>query len=127
MYKRQVRLSADNRIVDLDHEDIDLALRYVSPDNAPSGSVLLFEEEVFPVAAPELAARLPATLRPEDLAQVSLLAFEHGHQAPWLSWDPWLAGMGLANALPKAVMPVSYTHLDVYKRQDCKDRTYPTY
>lgn len=99
-----VRLSADNRIVDLDHEDIDLALRYVSPDNAPSDSVLLFEEEVFPVAAPELAARLPATLCPEDLAQVSLLAFEHGHQAPWLSWDPWLAGMGLANAPPKAVM-----------------------
>ncbi len=99
-----VRLSADNRLVDLDHEDIDLALRYISPDKAPPEAVLLFEEEVFPVAAPALAARLPACLRAADLAELTLLAFEHSRQAPWLSWEPWLAGMGLANALPKAVL-----------------------
>ncbi|MCC6658823.1 MAG: LysR family transcriptional regulator, partial [Rhodocyclaceae bacterium] len=53
-----VRLSADNRMVALAREDIDLALRYIAPDAAPSGASLLFEEEVFPVAAPRLAARL---------------------------------------------------------------------
>lgn len=99
-----VRLSADNRMVDMAHEDIDLALRYTSPGEAPPGSTLLFEEEVFPVAAPEIAARLPAVLRAEDLAGLTLLTFDNGHKTPWFSWDPWLAGMGLAQARPKAFL-----------------------
>ncbi|MEZ5618656.1 MAG: LysR substrate-binding domain-containing protein [Rhodocyclaceae bacterium] len=99
-----VRLSADNRMVDLAREDIDLALRYIHPDAAPPGAALLFEEEVFPVAAPKLAAKLPAVLRPEDLAKLTLLAFDNGHKAPWFSWEPWLIGLGLAHARPKAVL-----------------------
>lgn len=99
-----VRLSADNRLVDMQQEDIDLALRYGSPDKAPAGSTLLFEEEVFPVAAPELAARLPAELKPEDFATLTLLAFDNGEKTPWFAWDPWLAGLGLAHAKPKAVL-----------------------
>ena len=99
-----VRLSADNRIVDMAHEDIDLALRYASPEGAPANGLLLFNEEVFPVAAPEIAARLPATLRAEDLASVTLLTFDNTLQHPWFSWDPWLAGMGLAHARPKATL-----------------------
>jgi DNA-binding transcriptional LysR family regulator len=99
-----VRLSADNRMVDLEREDIDLALRYIAPEAAPPGAALLFEEEVFPVAAPKLAAKLPAVLRTEDLAKLTLLAFDNGHKAPWFSWDPWLVGLGLAHARPKAVL-----------------------
>lgn len=58
----------------------------------------------FPVAAPKLAAKLPAVLRPEDLAKLTLLAFDNGHKAPWFSWEPWLIGLGLAHARPKAVL-----------------------
>lgn len=99
-----VRLSAGNRMVDLEREDIDLALRYIAPETAPAGAALLFEEEVFPVAAPKLAAKLPAVLRAEDLAGLTLLAFDNGHKAPWFSWEPWLIGLGLAHARPKAVL-----------------------
>ncbi len=99
-----VRLSADNRLVDISREDIDLALRYIHPDAAPPDAALLFEEEVFPVAAPKLAAKLPAVLRPEDLARLTLLAFDNGHKAPWFAWEPWLIGLGLAHARPKAVL-----------------------
>lgn len=99
-----VRLSADNRMVDLAHEDIDLALRYTSPDDAPPGAALLFTEEVFPVAAPELAVRLPAVLRADDLAGLTLLSFDGSQKTPWFSWEPWLAGMGLANVRPKAIL-----------------------
>lgn len=99
-----VRLSADNRMVDLAREDIDLALRYIAPEAAPPGASLLFEEEVFPVAAPRLAAKLRAPLRPEDLAKLTLLAYEDGGKAPWLSWEPWLVGLGLAHVRPKAVL-----------------------
>jgi DNA-binding transcriptional LysR family regulator len=99
-----VLISADNRMVDLEREDIDLALRYISPEAAPPDATLLFDEVVFPVASPALAATLPTELRAEDLAKVTLLAFESGHNTPWLSWEPWLTGLGLTNANPKAVL-----------------------
>jgi len=99
-----VLISADNRMVDLEREDIDLALRYISPETAPSGATLLFDEVVFPVASPAIAAALPAVLRPEDLGKLTLLAFDSGNDTPWLSWEPWLIGLGLAHARPKAVL-----------------------
>ncbi|MGE5467047.1 MAG: LysR substrate-binding domain-containing protein [Ignavibacteria bacterium] len=99
-----VLISADNRMVDLEREDIDLALRYIAPEVAPPGATLLFDEVVFPVASPALAATLPPVLRAEDLAGVTLLAFESGNKTPWLSWEPWLIGLGLGHATPKAVL-----------------------
>lgn len=99
-----VLISADNRMVDLEREGIDLALRYVSPDAPPPNSTLLFGEVVFPVASPAVAAGLPAVLRPEDLGGLTLLAFESRNNTPWLSWEPWLLGLGLAHAKPKAVL-----------------------
>ena len=99
-----VLISADNRMVDLEREDIDLAMRYISPEVAPPDATLLFDEVVFPVASPALAVGLPAELRAEDLAKLTLLAFESGNNTPWLSWEPWLIGLGLAQAKPKAVL-----------------------
>ncbi len=99
-----VLISADNRLIDLDREGIDLALRYVAPETAPPGAVALFEELVFPVASPRLAATLPAVLKPEHLAQLTLLAFESGNKTPWFEWEPWLQGLGLGQAAPQAVL-----------------------
>jgi DNA-binding transcriptional LysR family regulator len=99
-----VLISADNRMVDLEREDIDLALRYIAPDVAPPGSTLLFDEVVFPVASPAVAATLPPVLGAADLARTTLLAYEDANRTPWLSWEPWLAGLGLARAAPKAVL-----------------------
>lgn len=105
-----VLISADNRLVDLEREGIDLALRYISPVVPPPGATQLFHEVVFPVASPALAAGLPAVLRPEDLEKVTLLAFESGFNTPWLSWEPWLLGLGLAHTKPKAVL--QFNHYD---------------
>jgi LysR family glycine cleavage system transcriptional activator len=99
-----VRLSADNRMVDLRREDIDLALRYISPETAPAGASLLFNEVVFPVASPQLAATIPDTPSAEDIAKLTLLAFDNNSHTPWLSWEPWLQGLGLGHAKPKAVL-----------------------
>ncbi len=99
-----VLISADNRLVDLEREDIDLALRYISPETAPPNATLLFDEVVFPVASPALAATLPPVLRAEDLETVTLLAFESSQNTPWLFLEPWLASLGLAHAKPKAVL-----------------------
>jgi DNA-binding transcriptional LysR family regulator len=99
-----VRLSADNRLVDLEREDFDLALRYFSSETPPANSTRLFDEVVFAVARPDIAARLPEVLCAEDVAQLTLLDFEGGKDAPWLSWEPWFHSMGLGQAKPKAVM-----------------------
>jgi DNA-binding transcriptional LysR family regulator len=99
-----VLISADNRMVDLERENIDLALRYIAPDAAPPEATLLFDEVVFPVASPALAATLPPVLGADDLAKLTLLAFESNNKTPWLTWEPWLLGQGLAHAAPKAVL-----------------------
>lgn len=99
-----VLISADNRVVDLEREGIDLALRYVCPEVPPPRASALFDEVVFPVASPAVSAGLPAVLCAEDLGKLTLLAFDGGHNTPWLSWEPWLLGLGLAQAKPKAVL-----------------------
>lgn len=99
-----VRISADNRVVDLEREGFDVALRYLAADEVPPESTLLFEEVVFPVAAPQLAASLPRQVSVEDFSHIVLLAYDDDRVAPWLSWEPWLLGLGLAGARPKAVL-----------------------
>jgi DNA-binding transcriptional LysR family regulator len=98
-----VRLSADNRTVDLAREEVDVALRYGPPDLMPAEAVLLFDEVVFPVAAPAIAAAFPPNPQPADLEAVTLLAYT-GEPTPGLDWSPWLISLGLDKARPKAVI-----------------------
>lgn len=98
-----VRLSADNRTVDLAREEVDIALRYGPPELMPPEAVLLFDEVVFPVAAPAIARAFPPAPAAADLAAVTLLAYV-GEPMPFLDWSPWLASLGLEKAKPKAVI-----------------------
>ncbi|MBU1236601.1 MAG: LysR family transcriptional regulator [Gammaproteobacteria bacterium] len=97
-----VRLSADNRSVDLAREEVDIALRYGPPELMPPGAALLFDEVVFPVAAPAIAAAFPAAPTAADLAKVTLLGYT-GEPTPGLDWSPWLVSLGLEKARPKAL------------------------
>ena len=66
----QVRIDASIELVDLDHSDVDLAIR-VGPGNWPNVKAeLLLEQRVFPVCAPALAGRLKT---PRDLAKVPII------------------------------------------------------
>lgn len=107
----EVRVSANNRIADLEREGIDLALRYVSPAAAPAGARLLFGEAVFPVVSPALLAG-PAQrpLRAEDLARLVLLSFDDGGRYPWMDWDTWLKAQRLEDAKPRSVL--HFNHYD---------------
>lgn len=93
-----VRLSADNRVVDLELDDVDLAIRYCAPAEAPAGSRWLFDEALLPVIGPGLHARLPAgaSLDRETLGQLTLLAFEDATAYASLDWDNWLKPLGLS-------------------------------
>lgn len=106
-----VRISADDSIVDIANHDIDLAIRFCRPQAAPSGSIALFGEWVMPVCAPALLRRKSHPLRkPEDLAHQVLLHFENTELIPWLDWKQWRASNGLAQIEP--VGNVTFSHYD---------------
>jgi LysR family transcriptional regulator, glycine cleavage system transcriptional activator len=107
-----VFISADNRIVDLDRERIDLAVRYCSEAMAPPGSPRLFGEHLFPVCSPAVAAdRSRPIRRPEDLARHVLLHLDdEGGRFPWLNWPAWLAAVGVRDLTP--VGSLRFLHFD---------------
>jgi LysR family glycine cleavage system transcriptional activator len=101
-----VRVAADNRVLDLAREHIDLAIRYGPDPEMPAGAVRLFGEAVAPVASPQLGLeRLDAATLPG----VTLLEFDQ-RIYPWLRWDDWLAAAGLAHLRPRGVL--SFSHYD---------------
>lgn len=97
----EVRLSANNNIVDLRQEGLDMAIRYCTEPGMPAGARRLFGETVFPVAHPSLGiARLDD---PAVIARSVLLEFE-GDQSPCWNWDAWLEMQGWAGVKPKGVI-----------------------
>lgn len=107
-----VFISADNRIVDLDRERIDLAVRYCAEASAPPGSPRLFGERLLPVCSPALAAdRTRPIRRPEDLARHVLLHIDGtGGRYAWLNWAAWLAAVGVRELSPAGSL--RFTHFD---------------
>lgn len=107
-----VYISADNRIVDLERERIDLAVRYCSEPMAPPGSPRLFGERLVPVCSPGLAADRSRPLkRPEDLARHILLHIDDERgRFTWLNWSVWLAAIGIHQLTPAGSL--RFNHFD---------------
>lgn len=91
--KIDVRIAADNRVADLELEDIDLAIRYGPAHRIPNRAEHLFDETVAPVASPLLG--LNTMLSAATLSDLTLLEFEEARSHPWLRWGEWLAMRGL--------------------------------
>jgi LysR family glycine cleavage system transcriptional activator len=107
-----VYISADNRIIDLERERIDLAVRYCSEAMAPPGSPRLFGEKLVPVCSPGLAADRSRPLRrPEDLARHILLSIDDERgRFTWLNWSAWLAAIGIQELTPAGSL--RFNHFD---------------
>ncbi|HUH91576.1 MAG TPA: transcriptional regulator GcvA [Casimicrobiaceae bacterium] len=107
-----VYISADNRIVDLERENIDLAVRYCGEASAPPGSVRLFGERLVPVCSPVLASdRARPLKRPEDLRHHVLLHIDDERgRFPWLNWSAWLAAIGIGRLTPAGSL--RFNHFD---------------
>lgn len=86
-----LRISANNRVVDLRHEGIDLAIRYTTRPLAPEGAIHLFGESIAPVASPSLGIK--ALRSAQALSKVPLLEFDDPAR-PWLQWKDWFEKMG---------------------------------
>jgi LysR family glycine cleavage system transcriptional activator len=94
-----VRVSAGNRVVDLEHEAVDLALRYGPAERQPAGAVRLFDEQIVPVASPALG--LAVEFERNDFSRLTLLEYDEMGR-PWMLWSDWLAAIGLPKAQPRA-------------------------
>ena len=101
-----VRVSANNRMLNLKQEGIDFAIRYARSSDVPPDAVQLFGEKIMPVASKKMAAR--AFRNPRALLNEVLLELDE-RALPWLRWSDWLVAMGMPNAKPKA-----YRHLNQY-------------
>lgn len=106
-----IRISAADTLADLDDPEIDLALRYAHPDQAPPQARHLFGEVLTPVCAPTLAR----TLRePADLVAHTLL--EEDDQRPsaaYLSWRHWLALQGQPGLEPQRWLYLNFTYQQI--------------
>lgn len=96
-----LRVSANNRLVDLRNDGIDLAIRYTGSQEVPEDAVRLFGERLAPVASPSLGIKSLKTR--QTVAKLNLLEFDDS-QHPWLQWPEWLNNMGWSDLKPHSVL-----------------------
>ena len=98
-----IRIDANNKMLDLKQENIEVAIRYCPADLAPEGAIKLFGEEVLPVCSPKLITKSRPLASPDDLQHHVLLHLEwaDGTHAPWLSWTVWFEVMQAAGLKPR--------------------------
>jgi LysR family glycine cleavage system transcriptional activator len=83
-----LRIDASVRLADLDHSDVDIAIR-LGDGQWPSGRAeLLLAQEVFPVCAPVIAKKLKSI---EDLAQTCAITDERA----MINWESWFETAGV--------------------------------
>ena len=82
-----LRIDALAQLADLDHSDVDIAIR-MGDGTWPAGRAeLLLAQEVFPVCAPSIASKLHAI---EDLAQTCAITDER----TMINWESWFEAAG---------------------------------
>jgi LysR family glycine cleavage system transcriptional activator len=86
-----VRLNVTGRVVDLQQEDVDCAIRHRRDDMQGLHAALLARQSMIVVCSPTLLNARKRLRRPEDLAHHPLL------REPEIDWRPWLAANGVAD------------------------------
>lgn len=108
-----IRISAYDHLADPDDPDIDLALRYGLPAQAPAGSTQLFGEQLTPVASPALLQRLPLQ-HAADLARHTLLEEDDARpSAAYLSWRHWLRLHAAPGLEPRGWVYLNFTYQQI--------------
>lgn len=92
-----VRVAATNRVIDLERDGMDLALRYCPDAEAPADAVRLFGEVLAPVAHPSLC--VTAIEQAAQLRGQVLIDYDDSSR-PWLQWKHWLRGAGNKGGAP---------------------------
>ncbi|MPS28107.1 MAG: LysR family transcriptional regulator [Alcaligenaceae bacterium] len=87
-----LHFQATDRFVDLDTEDVDVAIRYCTPDTLPSTGQVLTREEIYPVGSNTVAANIEPGLDKafDPEGQTLLLQESTTSLYPWSAWATWL-------------------------------------
>jgi LysR family glycine cleavage system transcriptional activator len=107
-----IRLDADNRVVDLVHDDVDVGLRYGLGDYPGMRVDTLLSEEVFPVCSPRLLEG-PHPLRTLDDLRWHTLVHVDGYVQDdyWPDWTMWLHSAGIGDIEVRRGLRFSHTSL----------------
>lgn len=109
-----VHLAADNSVLDLERERMDVAIRYSTRRLAGPGALRLLGERVLPVCSPKLPG-LKKLRTPADLRHFVLLNFEDPQQlTPWLTWPVWFEAMRTSPPAAKGML--RFSHYDMMLR-----------
>ncbi len=101
-----IRVAANNSIIDLERERIEIAVRYCAQQLVPVDSVKLFDEEVFPVCSPALLRRRGKLLCAPDDLKHQVLLHHVGAESKWPSgsWTVWLEALQLQRLRPAGAL-----------------------
>ena len=108
-----IRIDASDVPVDLETTDIDVALRYAQPSQAPQDAIRLFGEQLTPVASPWLLKSGHALKSGKDLAHFGLIEASDSHRTQnleWLTWRRWLDTHHFEKLEPKRWLYFNYAH-----------------
>ena len=114
-----IRVSALDQLSDLDDPELDLALRYTSPDTAPAGAVRMFGEILTPVVSRWLNEQVRTGQAPRlavaaDLAQHTLAEEDDNKTSTqYVSWRRWLAQHGQPGLEPRRWLYLNFTYQQV--------------
>ncbi len=114
-----IRVSAHDAIEDLDDPELDLALRYFNPAQAPAGGVHLFDETLTPAVSRSLWERIKRGESPPlgsvaDLVHQTLLEEDDDRASTeFLSWRHWLAQHDQATLEPRRWLYLNFTYQQV--------------
>ncbi len=114
-----IRVSALDAIADLDDPELDLALRYINPTQAPPGAVRLFGEILTPVVSRQMMEQIrrgeaPPLAQPADLAQHTLAEEDDTKPSTaFVSWRHWLAEHGAPGLQPRRWLYLNFTYQQV--------------
>lgn len=99
-----VRISAETRVLDLERDGLDLAIRHGPATMVGPHAQRLFGEKVFPVCSPKLLKDPKKPLRvPADLRHHVLLQYDDPEvRHPWMHWKTWLEVERLTDLRPAA-------------------------
>ena len=114
-----IRVSATDAVADLDDPELDLALRYCRPAQAPAGATRLFGEVLTPVVSRSFAERIrtgeaPPLASAADLVRHTLAEEDDNRSSTeYSSWRRWLTLQGQPALEPKRWLYLNFTYQQV--------------
>ncbi len=109
-----VRIDVSSRVLDLERDDVDVAIRF--GDGVYPGMAVdkLFHDVLFPVCSPDLLRGAKPLLEPRDLLQFTLIHLEYEAQgAVWPNWRMWMLAAGIKDFNDSRGLHFSQTSLAI--------------